>query len=91
MSRMVEDIKKSTEEAAIMKVIATMSNLFQSKSNLGTGVKELLEKRVEPSIVVEKMVALEEAAIYGFILDKFKDETFLQELKEYKDYREEVG
>lgn len=91
MSRMVEDIKKSTEEAAIMKVIAAIANLFQMKSNTGTGVVELLEKKEDPSIVVDKMVALEEAAIYGFILDKFKDETFLQELKEYKDYREEVG
>ena len=85
---MINDIKKSTEKAAMMKVIAAIANMFQAKANLGTGVEDLLVKKEDPSIVADKMVALEEATIYGFILDKFKDETFLQELKEY---REEVG
>ena len=85
MNKMIDDIKKSTADAAMMKVIAAIANLFQTKSNTGTGVKELLEKREDPSIVVDKMVAMEEAVIYGFVLNKFRDETFLQELKEYKE------
>lgn len=89
MSNMIHEIKKSTENAAMMKVIAVIANLFQTKSNAGTGVKELLEKREDPSIIVDKMVAMEEAAIYGFILNKLQDEVFLQELKEYKE--QEVG
>ena len=92
MNNMSEEIQKSAANAAMMKAIAAIANLFQNKSNAGTGVTDLIQKREDPSIVADALVALEEAAIYGFILNKFQDETFLQELKDYKEQKEqEVG
>ena len=89
MKDLMNDLKERSYKVAVQNVIIHIANQLQEKQNKSIVFDHAFKQRLDPNITVEKLISAEESMIYGFILNKFRDEVFIQELKEYKE--KEVG
>lgn len=89
MKDLMNDLKERSYKVAIQNVIINIANCFQEKQNKSIGLGYAFEQKLDPNITAEKLISAEESMIYGFILNKFQDEVFINELKDYRE--QEVG
>lgn len=89
MANLIIDLKERAFKVALQNVIIYIADRFQEKQKKSIGLGYAFEQKLDPDITAEKLISAEESIIYGFILNKFQDESFIEELKEYKE--QEVG